>query len=293
MSLADRVAIISGSGRGIGREIARLFSSVGARIVVADIDAESARSTASEITAAGNVARAFAVDIGDPAQVQCLMEDTIAHFGRVDVLVNNAGVGLNKPFLETTSAEWEHQIRVNLTGTFLCAQAAALVMTHQGTGTIVNVASISGQRGGQGRAAYGAAKAGVILLTKVMAVELAPLGVRVNAIAPGPVDTDQSRGTHTEATRQAYFDRIPIRRYGEREEIAAAALYLASDASSFVVGHVLNVDGGFQCAGLMFDPALDASPWDEPNAEPQHRAMAPADHLSGNGVPVAAKGQSP
>ena len=132
----------------------------------------------------------------------------------------------------------------------------------------------------------------MILLTKVMAVELAPLGIRANAIAPGPVDTDQSRGTHTEATRQTYFDRIPIRRYGERKEIAAAALCLASDASSFVVGHVLNVDGGFQAAGLMFDPAEDAPPWDEPEANPRPRAVASADHVSRNGVPRAAKGPS-
>jgi 3-oxoacyl-[acyl-carrier protein] reductase len=165
-------------------------------------------------------------------------------------------------------------------------------MVRRGAGTIINVASISGQRGGQGRAAYGAAKAGVILLTKVMAVELAPLGVRVNAIAPGPVDTDQSRGTHTEATRRAYLDRIPICRYGERGEIAAAALFLASDSSSFVVGHVLNVDGGFQAAGLMFDPGEDATPWDERDEEPLHRASAPAQPRPGNGVPHATEGRA-
>jgi NAD(P)-dependent dehydrogenase (short-subunit alcohol dehydrogenase family) len=290
MTLADRVAIITGAGQGIGREIARLFAKAGARIVVADIDAESASVAAAEIVGAGHVARAITVDIGDPVQVERLMRDTLVDFGRVDVLVNNAGVGLNKPFLTTTAGEWEQQLRVNLTGTFLCAQAAAQVMVHQGAGTIVNVASISGQRGGQGRAAYGASKAGVILLTKVMAVELAPLGIRVNAIAPGPVDTDQSRGTHTEATRQAYFDRIPIRRYGERNEIAAAALFLASDASSFVVGHVLNVDGGFQAAGLMFDPAGDGVTWDEPDGEPRRFPMPTADRMSNNGAPLAAKG---
>jgi NAD(P)-dependent dehydrogenase (short-subunit alcohol dehydrogenase family) len=290
MSLADRVAIISGSGRGIGREIARLFSSVGARIVVADIDAESAHAVAAEINAAGDAAVAITVDIADSVQVECLIRDTLVHFGRLDMLVNNAGVGLNKPFLTTTSDEWEQQLRVNLTGTFLCAQAAARVMVGQGSGTIVNVASISGQRGGQGRAAYGAAKAGVILLTKVMAVELAPMGVRVNAIAPGPVDTHQSRGTHTEATRQAYLDRIPIRRYGERNEIAAAALFLASDASRFVVGHVLNVDGGFQAAGLMFDPDEESGSWDEPDDKPPLRAQA--QRGPGNGVPLATTGQA-
>jgi NAD(P)-dependent dehydrogenase (short-subunit alcohol dehydrogenase family) len=292
MKLADRVAIISGSGRGIGREMARLFSVEGAKVVVADIDADSALATAAVINAAGHVARAATVDIGDPAQVERLIGDTLAHFGRLDVLVNNAGIGLNKPFLATTPAEWEQQLRVNLTGTFLCAQAAARVMVGQGSGTIVNVASISGQRGGQGRAAYGAAKAGVILLTKVMAVELAPLGIRVNAIAPGPVDTLQSRETHTVATRQAYLDRIPIRRYGRREEIAAAALFLASDASSFVVGHVLNVDGGFQAAGLIFDPDEDAARWDEPDEAAPHRTAPATELRPSNGVPHPAARQA-
>jgi 3-hydroxybutyrate dehydrogenase len=118
MTLANRVAIISGSGRGIGREMARLFSSEGARIVVADIDAESAAAVAAEINAAGHVARATTVNVGDPAQVERLIRETVVHFGRLDVLVNNAGVGLNKPFLATTPAEWEQQLRVNLTGSF-------------------------------------------------------------------------------------------------------------------------------------------------------------------------------
>jgi NAD(P)-dependent dehydrogenase (short-subunit alcohol dehydrogenase family) len=292
MKLANRVAIISGSGRGIGRDMARLFSSEGAKVIVADIDAESAGATAAEINASGHIARAITVDIADPAEVERLIRDTLGYFGRLDVLVNNAGVGLNKPFLATTPADWEQQLRVNLTGTFLCAQAAARVMVGQGEGTIVNVASISGQRGGQGRAAYGAAKAGVILLTKVMAVELAPSGVRVNAIAPGPVDTNQSRETHTVATRQAYLDRIPIRRYGQREEIASAALFLASDESSFVVGHVLNVDGGFQAAGLIFDPGEDVSRWDEPDEQPSVGTGAPAKRASANGAPQAAAGQA-
>ncbi|MBX6313510.1 MAG: glucose 1-dehydrogenase [Isosphaeraceae bacterium] len=254
MRLRDKVAIITGSGRGIGREMALRFAAEGARVVVADVDAAASAGVAGEVWAAGGIARVSAVDVTDPAGVQVMIEGVLADFGRIDVLVNNAGVGLNKPFLTTTLEEWERQIRVNLTGTFLCSQAAARAMVRRGGGRIVNVASISGQRGGQGRAAYGAAKAGVILLTKVMAVELAPLGVRVNAIAPGPVDTEQSRGTHTEATRRAYRQRIPVGRYGERSEIAAAALFLASDEASFIVGHVLNVDGGFGAAGLMFDP---------------------------------------
>jgi 3-oxoacyl-[acyl-carrier protein] reductase len=137
--------------------------------------------------------------------------------------------------------------------TFLCALAAERVMAALGGGRILTIAASSGERGGVGRAAYGAAKAGVIQLTRVMAVELASRGVGVNAISPGPVDTEQSRGTHTPGTRRAYLDRIPLKRYGEGSEIAAAAVFLASSDASFVAGHVLNVDGGFDAAGLIFE----------------------------------------
>ena len=277
MRLRNEVAIVTGSGRGIGQAIARRFAAEGARVALADVDAEAAGRVAADLQATGLQAWGVPCDIADPAHVRRLVEETRARFGRLDVLVNNAGVGLNKPFLTTTLDEWERQLRVNLTGTFLCAQAAARVMVEQGGGRVVNVASISGQRGGQGRAAYGAAKAGVILLTRVMAVELAPYGVRVNALAPGPVDTDQSRQTHTPATRRAYHDRIPIRRYGDGDEIAAAALFLASPESSFVTGHVLNVDGGFHAAGLMFEP-------DGPTADGERTGgPAPVPSQVGNG----------
>jgi NAD(P)-dependent dehydrogenase (short-subunit alcohol dehydrogenase family) len=254
MRLLNDVTIVTGAARGIGSQIARRFAEEGARVVVADLDEERAEQVAASITAAGGTAIAAGVDITSQQQVERLMALAVSRFGKLDVLVNNAGVGLNQPLLATTLEQWEHVLRVNLTGTFLCAQAAARVMVKQRSGRIVNVASISGQRGGQGRAAYGASKAGVILLTRVMAVELAPHGVRVNAISPGPVVTEMSNGTHTPATRQAYHDRIPLGRYGEQQEIAAAALFLASTESSFVNGHTLNVDGGFYSAGLIFDP---------------------------------------
>ena len=257
MRLKDKVAIITGSGSGIGREMAALFVREGARMVIADIDGESARVAAQEIGADGFESLPVEADISRPEQVDGMMEQTLERFGRLDVLVNNAGIGLNRPFLDTGLEEWERMLRVVLTGTFLCAQAAARIMVEQGAGRIVNVGSISGQRGAQGRAAYGAAKAGVLQLTQTMAVELAPRGGIVNAISPGPVDTPQSRGTHTQATRQAYIDRLPIGRYGERSEVAAAAHFLASDETDFVVGHLLNVDGGFKSTGLRFDP--DAS----------------------------------
>jgi len=286
MRLKGDVAIVTGAGRGIGAEIARRFAAEGARVVVADLHDESARQVAGAINASGGEAIGWRVDVGEPHQVQKLIHNTVARFQRLDVLVNNAGVGLNKPFLTTTLEEWELQLRVNLTGTFLCGQAAARAMVSQGGGRIVNVGSISGQRGGQGRAAYGSAKAGVILLTKVMAVELSPLGVRVNAVAPGPVDTDQSREAHTPSTRRAYYDRIPAKRYGEREEIAAAVLFLASEESSFVSGHVLNVDGGFNAAGLIFEDDDKSSA--RLSAEPLLRE-ANGEEAGGIGPPVSEK----
>jgi 3-oxoacyl-[acyl-carrier protein] reductase len=281
VQLENKTAIITGSGRGIGREMARLFAASGAKVAIADVNEESARRVAASIGAAGGEAYPIGVDITDPVRVELLIRQVVGRWGRLDILVNNAGVGLNKPFLETTLSEWDRMLQVNLTGTFLCAQAAAREMVRQGVGRIVNVASISGQRGGQGRAAYGAAKAGVILLTRVMAVELAPLGVNVNAIAPGPVDTEQSRGTHTPATRRAYQSRIPLGRYGEHREVAAAALFLSSDAASFVNGAVLNVDGGFGAAGLMFDPYDDQTPAEGP---PRREGDLSAEHASDNGA---------
>jgi NAD(P)-dependent dehydrogenase (short-subunit alcohol dehydrogenase family) len=259
MRLQQKVAIITGSAQGIGRQIAARFVEEGARVVIADLNEAQARVTAGEITAARGEAIAVRVDVGDACSVNAMVQEVRARFGRIDVLVNNAGIGLNKPVLTTTLAEWDANLRVNLTGTFLCGQAVAQIMVEQGSGRIVNIASISGQRGGVGRAAYGASKAGVILLTKVMAVELGPLGVPVNAVSPGPVDTEQSRGTHTPATRQAYYDRIPLKRYGSGEEIAAGVVFLASEESSFVNGAILNVDGGFDAAGLIFEQEIGAA----------------------------------
>jgi 3-oxoacyl-[acyl-carrier protein] reductase len=251
--LVNKVAIVTGGGRGIGRDIALRFAQEGACVVVADLDDANGRGVVAEIEAGGGLALAVKADIADPLQVEALMGATTRRFGRLDVLVNNAGVGLARPFLTTTLADFERVLRVNLVGTFLCGQAAARVMVRQKSGTIVNIASISGQRGATARSAYGAAKAGVIQLTKVMALELARYGIRVNAIAPGPVDTAQSRQNHTAATRQAYHERILLKRYGTGAENAAAVLFLACDESSFITGEILNVDGGFNAAGLIFE----------------------------------------
>lgn len=249
-----KVAIVTGSGQGIGREIILAMTREGALGVVADWNEGKAQEVASEIGASGGIAIPLKVDVSDADQVEAMVRQTLEAFGRIDVLVNNAGIGHVKPFLSITLEEWNRVLEINLTGQFLCAQAVARVMLQQGGGRIINVASISGERGGTGRAAYGAAKAGVILLTKVMAVELAAKGIGVNAISPGPTETEQVRDCHDDATRAAYHSILPIKRYAAPSEIAHAALFLASQEASFVSGHVLNVDGGFGAAGLIFEP---------------------------------------
>ena len=251
MRLKNKVAIVTGAGRGIGSQIAQSLSKEGAAIVVADIAIERAEMTARKINESGGKAIGLSVDIRVSEQIEHTISETIREFGSLDILVNNAGVGHNKAFLETTLSEWQDVIDVNLTGTFLFGQAAARRMVETGSGKIINIASISGERGGHGRAAYGASKAGIILLTKVMAAELTHLGINVNAVSPGPVDTVMSREFHDDATREAYHRLIPAKRYGREEEIADAVVFLASEESSWIVGHTINVDGGFGAAGLM------------------------------------------
>lgn len=249
--LSGKVAIVTGAGQGIGEAIARRFAAAGATVAVVDIVGKSAEALAAELSAGGHRAFAFRADISNTDEVNRMIAAALHEFGRIDVLVNNAGIGHARPFLEIPLDEWEKVLRVNLTGTFLCAQAAARVMVKQGSGVIINVGSISGERGGSGRAAYGAAKAGVMLLTKVMAVELANLGVRVNAISPGPTETEQVRQCHDAGTREAYHRLLPVNRYASPDEIAGAVMFLASPDSSFISGHILNVDGGFGAAGLI------------------------------------------
>ena len=253
MRLHGQRAIVTGAARGIGRAIASRLAAEGASVMIADLNIEQARETAITIRDEGYRAAAVAVDVTNPAQVREMVEATVAEFGGLDLLVNNAGVGLNRPFLQTTPEEWERTIKINLNGTFFCSQAAAGWMSSNGGGSIVNIASISGVRGAQNRSAYGASKAGVILLTKVMALELAGRDIRVNAVAPGPVATEMTNVTHTAEIRATYNSRIPMKRYAQADEIASAVLFFASSDSSFVNGHTLHVDGGFVSSGLMFE----------------------------------------
>ena len=167
--------------------------------------------------------------------------------------MNNAGVVIRAPFLEYALEAWQMVIDVNLTGAFICGQASARAMAKAGRGRIINISSISGRQGGTGRAAYGASKAGIISLTQTMAVEFGPLGITVNAIAPGP--TQVSRLVHGPKQRAAFLSRMALKKYARPADIAAAAAFLASSDASHITGHVLNVDGGFAAAGVMFDPS--------------------------------------
>lgn len=252
MKLKDKAAIVTGGGGGICSAICEAFAREGARVVVADYKLDIAEAVVARIEKAGGSALALQIDVGDKAEVEAMIETCRKTYGRVDILVNGAGVSINELLIDTSLEDWERVQRVNLTGSFLASQAAARQMIKQRAGNIINIVSLSGQRGGFGRAAYGSSKAGLEVLTKIMAVELAQYGINVNGVAPGPIDTPMTQAVHDEGTRQSYYALTPMRRYGTPEEVADAMVFLASDEARYVHGHILNVDGGFGCAGLMF-----------------------------------------
>ena len=250
-SFAEKVAIVTGAAGGLGLAIAERLAADGAAVVVADVDSAGCEAARDAIIARGGRALAQRADVSDAGEVAALIARTREQFGRLDILVSNAGIGGTHAFLDEPIEHWNRVLAVNLTGVFLCGQAAARVMVEQRAGRIVNIASISGARAGSGRTAYGTAKAGVIQLTKQMALELGPLGITVNAVAPGPVETALTLRDHTPETRTAYQARIPLERYGTPQEIAAAVAFLASAEAAYVNGQTLFVDGGFTAAGMI------------------------------------------
>ncbi len=252
MQLQNRAAIVTGAGNGLGRAIAEKLAAEGAAVMLADLDGAAAETAAAAITSVGGIAAAIRADVSDPVQVDRMVAETVNRFGRLDAMVSNAGIGGTYAFIEQPLDHWQRVLAVNLTGPLLCGQAAARQMLRQGQGgRIVNIASVSGIRAGVGRTAYGTSKAGVIGLTAQMALELGPHRITANAVAPGPVDTELTRGMHTAETRQAYIERIPAGRYGTPEEIAAAVAFLASDGAAYINGQVLCVDGGYVATGIM------------------------------------------
>jgi NAD(P)-dependent dehydrogenase (short-subunit alcohol dehydrogenase family) len=247
MSADHEVAVVTGAARGIGLAIAKKFLAEGYRVAMLDIDA--AELVKADATL-GDETLAVVCDVADAEQVRRAVNETVARFGRIDALVNNAGIAVFKPLLETTQEEWERVLAVNLTGPFLLAQACAPVMLRTAGGCIVIIGSISGLRASTLRVAYGTSKAGLAHLTRQQAAELGALGIRVNLVAPGPVDTAMAKLVHTPDIRANYHDAIPLNRYGLEEEIAAAVWFLCSDAASYVNGQSLAVDGGFDATGI-------------------------------------------
>jgi NAD(P)-dependent dehydrogenase (short-subunit alcohol dehydrogenase family) len=245
----SRVALVTGAARGIGLATAKRFLADGWWVALVDIDDDNLARTYDALKRPAETIK-LTCDVADPAQVERAFAAVKERFGRLDALVNNAGIAIFKPILEVTYEDWQRVLAVNLTGPFLCTQAAAPIMRDNGGGAIVNITSISGLRASTLRTAYGTSKAGLAHLTKQQAAELAALGIRVNAVAPGPVDTAMAKAVHTPEIRKDYHDHMPLNRYGLEEELAEAIYFLASDRASFITGQVLCVDGGFDSTGI-------------------------------------------
>jgi NAD(P)-dependent dehydrogenase (short-subunit alcohol dehydrogenase family) len=246
MRLEGKVALVTGGSRSIGRAIALGYAREGADVAVNfERDAAAADEVVSEIGRLGRKALAVQADVAAATQVQSMVQTVVAALGRLDILVNNAGTLSRAPFLELSEAAWDRVLDVDLKGVFLVSQAVARHMVGQGGGAIINISSIAAHLPSAGQAHYSAAKAGVAILTRAMALELAAHGIRVNAIEPGMVITDMNRARFSEpATREAVLARMPLGRFGTPEEMVGAAVYLASDEAAFATGGVIRLDGG-------------------------------------------------
>jgi NAD(P)-dependent dehydrogenase (short-subunit alcohol dehydrogenase family) len=249
MSEANKVALVTGAARGIGLAAAKRFLTEGWRVALLDIDGDNLNRTLAALPASDKTI-AIRCDVADPAAVTRAFAIVAEKFGRLDALVNNAGIAIFKPILDITYEDWSRVLAVNLTGPFLCTQAAVPLMRDSGGGAIVNITSISGLRASTLRTAYGTSKAGLAHLTKQQAVELAALGIRVNAVAPGPVDTAMAKAVHTPEIRADYHDHMPLNRYGLETELAETIFFLCSERASYITGQVLAVDGGFDSTGI-------------------------------------------
>jgi NAD(P)-dependent dehydrogenase (short-subunit alcohol dehydrogenase family) len=245
----QKVALVTGAARGIGLATAKRFLADGWRVALLDIDDANLDRTYASL-AQPDTTMAIHCDVADAEGVVRALAAVAKKFSRLDALVNNAGIAIFKPILDVTYEDWSRVLAVNLTGPFLCTQAAAPLMRDSGGGAIVNITSISGLRASTLRTAYGTSKAGLAHLTKQQAVELAALGIRVNAVAPGPVDTAMAKAVHTPEIRADYHDHMPLNRYGLEQELAEVIFFLCSEGSSYITGQTIAVDGGFEATGI-------------------------------------------
>lgn len=243
MRLKDKVAIVTGAGRGIGLVTAQTFAREGAKVALCDLDLPEVQAAAEEIRKSGGQALAVQANTAKTASVQELLGKVVAEFGRVDILVNNAGIIRDKQLLKMEEADFDAVIEVNLKGVYLCTRHVAEVMAAQGGGVILNASSVVALYGNFGQTNYVASKAGVIGMTKVWARELGRKGIRVNAVAPGFIETRMTEGI-PDKVMEKLVEKVPLGRMGKPQDIANAYLWLASDESSYVTGHVLSVDGG-------------------------------------------------
>ncbi|MEK9135058.1 MAG: glucose 1-dehydrogenase [Patescibacteria group bacterium] len=248
-NLQNKVAIITGARRGMGKADALLLAKAGAKVVVSDISKDDCEKVVEEIKKAGGEAMAVQCDVSKKKEVDDMVKQVINKWGKIDILINNAGICQFKSFLEMAEEEWDKTLDINLKGYFLCAQAAAKEMAKNKSGVIVNIASIAmGQQGVgmPGIVHYCASKGGIAAMTEALAVELAPFGIRVNAIAPGIIDTPMVSGAGLDQKAiEGMLTRVPLRRMGKAEEIANPVLFLASDDSSYMTGATIVVDGGW------------------------------------------------
>jgi len=249
LDLKNKVAIITGARRGMGRAHALALAKAGAKVVVSDISQEDCEIVVGEIKKAGGEALAVKCDVSKKQEVDNMVKAAVGKWGKVDILVNNAGICQFKPFLEITEEEWDRTIDINLKGYFLCAQAASREMVKQKSGAIVNIASIAMGQMGVGFATlahYSASKGGIVAMTETMAIELGPYNIRVNAIAPGVIDTPMVDPLKSDPkTMEGTLTRVPLHRMGKPEEVSNLVLFLASDASSYMTGSTVVIDGGW------------------------------------------------
>lgn len=243
MTMKDKVVLVTGGGRGIGRDIAHRFADEGANVAVCDVNKDALEAVKGEIESKGRKCLVFDADVTKPEHVDGMVTKILDNFGRVDILINNAGITRDGLLVRMSEGDWDLVLDINLKGVFNCTKAVTKPMMKQRWGRIVNIASVIGIIGNAGQANYAASKGGIIAFTKSVAKELASRNINVNAIAPGFIQTDMTKKL-PEQYRSEMLKLIPLNRFGDAEDVANAALFLASEAASYITGHVIKVDGG-------------------------------------------------